>query len=257
MWITLLFELKRHKGRFFIFTIISVAVVSLSGLIPYFIDPDAIPGAFNDFAQSQLSFINYIIIFGACFFFGGIIVEEFQHKTYLILFPKTEKLKLIAGKYIGNFILFATVLSIFYGYTAILGLVFYQQLTIEFLFSFLTCIFYTTAISTFVLVFSSCMRSVSSAIVISIVFLFIAFDMISTFIGLAIPYVEPIYFIHYHASLITQVFDFPEVRYIEFTFLFHMRTWLTPTHVTGIIVQIIYIVFDLALSYFIFNLREL
>ncbi len=81
--------------------------------------------------------------------------------------------------------------------------------------------------------------------------------MSSSFIMIALPYVEPIYILTYHSSLYTQIFDFPEVRYYDLSFLFLIRTWLTPTLISGISVQLIYIGFDLTLSYFIFNLREL
>lgn len=256
-WITLSFELKRHKGRFIIFAIISIAVASLSGLLPYFIDPDALADTFNGFISSQLSFISYLIIFGACFFFGGIIAEEFQYKTYLILFPKTHKLKIVAGKFLGNCVLFLTVLSIFYGYSAVLGFIFYQTITIEFFYSYLFCIFYSLTISTFILLISSFMKTATSAIVISVILLFMVFDTVSTFINLALPYVEPVYMITYNASFITNIFNFPEVRYTEISFMFHMRIWMTPTIITGITMQLIYIVFDLVLSYLIFQLREL
>ncbi len=101
------------------------------------------------------------------------------------------------------------------------------------------------------------MRSVSSSVVISVLILFLGFNMTLGFIMIAFPYMEPIYILTYHSSLYIQIFDFPEVRYYDLSFLFLIRTWLTPTLISGISVQLIYIGFDLTLSYFIFNLREL
>ncbi len=171
--ITLLFELKRHKGRFYIFTLISLFFITLSGLIPNLINPDLLPDTFNDFASSQLSFINFIIIFASFFFFGAIIAEEFQYKTNLILFPKINKLKLIAGKFLGNIILFLSVLSIYYLYYLILGLIFFQQISFEFFLSYLFTLLYGIAVSTFILAISSFMRSVLFSIIISFLLLFV------------------------------------------------------------------------------------
>ena len=255
--ITILFEMKRHKGRFYIFTLISIIIPTLVGLIPNLLNPDLLPETFNVFASSQLTFINFIIIFGSFFFFGGIIAEEFQRKTYLILFPKINKLKLITGKFFGNVILFFAVLSIYYGYNIILGLIFFQQISFEFLLSYIFCLLYGITVSTLVLFISSFMRTVTSSIVISFLILFVGFNMISTFIMLFFPYVEPIYFITYHGNMMVRILNFPEVRYQELTFILYMRTWLTPTIITNISIQLIYIGFDLILSYFIFNLREL
>ncbi len=159
--------------------------------------------------------------------------------------------------FLGNLLLFIIVLSIYFTFNAILGLIFFQQLTIEFLFSYIFGIFYGITVSTFILLISSLMRSVSSSVVISVLILFIGFNMSVGIIMIAFPYVEPIYILTYHSSLYTQIFDFPEVRYYDLSFLFLMRTWLTPTLISGISVQLIYIGFDLTLSYFIFNLREL
>ncbi len=169
--ITLLFEIKRHKGRFYIFTLIGLIVPTLLGLLPYLINPDTLPKTFNNYAISLLTYIDFIIIFGSCFFFSGIISEEFQSKTYLILFPKINKLKLIIRKILGNLLLFIIVLSIYFTFNAILGLIFFQQLTIEFLFSYIFCIFYGITVSTFILLISSLMRSVSSLVVISVLIL--------------------------------------------------------------------------------------
>ncbi len=255
--ITLLFELKRHKGRFYLFTLISLALITLSGLIPYLVNPDLLQDTFNDFASTQLGFINYIIIFASFFFFGAIIAEEFQYKTYLILFPKINKLKLIAGKFLGNLILFLSVLTIYYIYYLILGLIFFQQISFEFFLSYLFTLLYGIAVSTFILAISSFMRSVSFSIIISFLLLFVGFSTISTFLTLFLPYVEPIYLITYHGSMNVQIFNFPDLRYYESTFFIYMRIWLTPSIITNISIQLIYIGFDFILSYFIFNLREL
>lgn len=255
--ITLLFELKRHKGRFYIFTLISLFFITLSGLIPNLINPDLLPDTFNDFASSQLSFINFIIIFASFFFFGAIIAEEFQYKTNLILFPKINKLKLIAGKFLGNIILFLSVLSIYYLYYLILGLIFFQQISFEFFLSYLFTLLYGIAVSTFILAISSFMRSVLFSIIISFLLLFVGFNIISTVLTLFLPYVEPIYLMTYHGNMNIRIFNFPDVRFQESTFLFYMRTWLTPSIIVNISIQLIYIGFDLIISYFIFNLREL
>lgn len=254
--ITLLFELKRHKGRFYIFTLISIVLITLSGLIPNLINPDLLPDTFNDFASSQLFFINFIIIFGSFFFFGAIIAEEFQNKTYLILFPKINKLELIVGKFLGNIILYLSVLSIYYLYYSILGFIFFQQISFEFFLSYFFTLLYGITVSTFILAISSFMRSVSFSIIISFLLLFVVFNIISVLL-MFLPYVEHIYLITYHGNMNIRIFNFPDVRYVESFFLFFSRTWLTPSIIVNISIQLIYIGFNLILSYLIFNLREL
>lgn len=259
---TINFELKKQRNKFVIFLIISIVILLLISLLPYALIPDnPLPDTQIEYFNGGVSFLPFTILFAACFFFSGIICSEFSKKTGYIIFPKINKYKLIVGKYLGNLILITTIIALNYLVLGLLGVFSYRELVdIRLYISFGIALFYILAISSFVTVFSSLLKSVNMTIVATILILLIGFDIVSSLTTLANPDLEPIYSLTYLSILITSVLNevFPEIRYTEITQEdFTFRIWLTPTIGIGIIVLAIYTVSCLILAALLFKRKQI
>lgn len=262
---TYVFELKKHKMRFIIFTGIDLAIGILLGLLPIALVPEnPLSSTQASYLQQGLSFIDMLTIFGCCFFFAGIICSEFSDKTGFVTFPKINKYKLIIGKYLGNLTLFVGVIGIYYFGLGLIGLYYYGgPITVRYYYSFGLAVLYLVAVSSFVTFFSSFMKSVNITIVATILILFIGFSIVTQFIVLANPDIEPIYSLSYVSGMITRILglNYPtkiEDRYVEMTFEnFTVRSWIVPTIEMGITVLLLYIVICFLAAALIFKRKQL
>ena len=257
------FELKQQWKKFVSFSILSVLIVFLMSYVMYaFIPYSLLPATQSEFLDSGLMFLSmFIIVFAACFFFSGIICSEFDKKTGYIIFPKINKFKLIIGKYLGNLTLIIGVISVYY---VTLGLFcwYYYGVSVNLLYilSYMIALVYVLAVSSFVTLFSSFMKTVNMTIISTILILFIGFNMIDNLVTVFAPDFEPIYSMQFASNLISSILEqpFPDPRYMDITIRdFTIRTWLTPTFQTGITVLVIYMLSSLLLASIIFKRRQL
>ena len=262
---TYLFELKKQWKKFIAFSMVSVAFVILLSYLPYALIPDnPLPETQVEYFQTGLNFIIMIFLFAACFFFGGIICEEFGDKTGYITFPIINKYKLIIGKYLGGTTLIIGVVGAFYFALGILGIYYYGgPINYRYYYSFGIAVLYILAVSSFVTFFSSFMKNVNMSIVSAIMLLLIANIMVDWLIVLLFPNFEPIYSLDHAAKLISYILekDFPtEIgdRYEKFERRgFSQIVWLTPTIETGITILLSYTIICLVASAIIFKRRQL
>ncbi len=262
---TYIFELKKHKKHFLVFLIVTVAILILTGIVPYAIVPqDEISSAQWIYLQSGLGFMNWFIIFGGGFFYAGIICSEYSDKTGFIVFPKISKYKLAIGKYFGNLTLLTGVIGFYYLVLGVIGIYYYGGPIISrFFLSFLMAFLYLLAVTSFVTFFSSFMPNVNLTIVITIILLLIVYSIVSQIVVLNNPDIEPIWDLSYISNLIPYVLElkFPtktEDRYMEFgNQNFRIRTWIVPTIETGIIVMLLYMIICLVVATLIFTRRQL
>lgn len=271
------FQFKQQWKKFIFFSILGVIFVFLLSYLPYALVPDnPLPATQEEFLQSGLAFLEFELVFSACFFFGGIIVSEFADKTGHIIYPVINKYKVFFGKYLGSLTMVVGIAAVFYLNIAILALGFYGgPLNIRFFYSFLFAVLYIVAISSFVTFFSSFMRSATMTIVFSIMILFMAFNIVDQLIVVFAPDFEPIYSINHASNLISYILeqDFPTAladRFRDISFSpptgmgmgggggdFTFRTWLTPTIEMGITIMIIYTVVSLSAAMLILSRKQL
>ena len=264
-----MFELKQQWKKFVSFSALSILIVFLMSYVMYAVIPSSLlPDTQTEFLNTGLMFLSmFIIVFAACFFFSGIICSEYDKKTGYIIFPKINKFKLIAGKYLGNLTLIIGVIMVYY---ITLGLFcwYYYGVSVNLLFlaSFAIAILYVLAVSSFVTLFSSFMKSVNMTIISTIMILFIGFQMADQLVTVFIPEFEPIYSMQFASNLISSILTqpFPNPRYDDFSMPipgmgegFNIRMWITPTFETGITVLILYMVISLTLASIIFKRRQL
>ncbi|MHA1293664.1 MAG: hypothetical protein ACTSQJ_13480 [Promethearchaeota archaeon] len=256
------FELKQHKKKFLIFIIITLLIFFLTSTLLYSVFPEySLPDNQTEYFASGLSLLSLIILFASCFFFAGIICTEFSEKTGYVVFPKINKYKLIIGKYFGNLTLVIIFVSIFYIFLAIGGYYYYGgPINFRILRSLGFAVLYILALSSFVTLFSSFMKSENMTIVSTIIILLIVLQIVDQIIQLSNPDLEPLYSLNYLSKLIEYSLyeEFPNPRYEEIDFDdFMYRIWLTPTIESGIIMLILYTIICLSLASILFKRRQL
>ena len=267
---TYIFELKQRWKKFVIFSII-IGLFGLLSVIDYVLFPEnSIPKTQALYFEDELGLIILINIFSVCFFFGGIICTEYSKKTGYIVFPKINKYKLITGKYLGALTLVIGTTGIFYYVLGLLGLYFYGgPITSRLYLSFGIACLYLLAVSSFVTLISSFMRSENVTIITAILMLLIGFSIIDSLVVLWYPDIEPLYSLNYLSNLITSVLrkNFPtnrKDRFIDIEFRdeeedegFKFRQWITPSIEDGITFMILYAVICMSLTMVIFKRRQL
>ncbi len=267
---TVIFEMKKQKKKLYFFLGVAILVAILVGyllqLIPSYLLSDTQAGFFN----SGLTFISFITLFAACLFFSGIICSEFDKRTGFIVFPKINKYKLILGKYLGNLLLVVFIITVYYFILGILGIYYYGgPITIRFFYSYGFAVLYVIALSSFVTLFSSFMKSETVTIIISLIILLIGLNIADQIITLVFrDAFEPLYSLSYLGNIITSIleFPFPDPRYSEFSFSgmgpfgggsFIFGTWVTPSIEMAITLLSVYIIACFVLAALLFKRRQL
>ncbi len=261
---TYIFELKQRWKKFVIFSII-ISLIGLLNVIGYVVFPEnSLPNSQVLYFEDELGLIILINIFSVCFFFGGIICTEFSQKTGYVVFPKTNKYKLIIGKYLGALTLVIGVNGLYYYVIGLLGLYFYGgPINRRFFISFGISCLYLLSVSSFVTLLSSFMRSVNITIITAILMLLIGFSIIASLVVLSNPDIEPLYSLNYLSRLITSVVrEIPsqkrEDRYEDYEDEgFTYREWITPSIEGGITSMVLYAVICISLAMVIFKRRQL
>ncbi len=266
---TFIFELKKQWKKLIAFMTIAVGFAFLGSFLPYLLAPDnPLPATLAEFIKDSLSFITMIIIFSTCFFFGGIIVSEFSDKTGHIVFPIINRYKVILGKYLGAFFMEFIVLATYYITLIFMGLYYYGgPVPARIINSFLTAILYMLAVSAFVAMFSSFMKSVNMTIVATIMILLIVNMMVDALISLSIPEFEPVYSLNYMSNLIeyTLEAEFPKERFVEFTGFSpgpqvpgggSRSTWITPSAIGGITIALAYFITCMSIALIKFSRKQ-
>ncbi len=254
------FELKKQVNKFFLLSMVSLLYVISLSFIPYILFAEyALPDTFVMFFREGYQYLNYIIIFAACLFFGGIICEEFDYKTGYLTFPVMNRYKLIFGKFLCNISLIFGIIVVFYLTLGIVGVYFFGEgVPIEYFGSLLMALLYTLAVCSVLMFLSSVMKNVTMTMVSGLMLLLIASSIINMLGTMLFSDIEPLYSLEYSENLISYILDFPEERYMEMKRgEFTRVTWLTPTVEAGVTVMILYSVIFISLSMIIFRKRQL
>ncbi|MEJ2295784.1 MAG: ABC transporter permease [Candidatus Lokiarchaeota archaeon] len=267
---TIVFEMKKQKKKLFFFLGVAILIAVLLGYLLQLIPGNLLSDTQATFFSGGLRFISFLTLFAACLFFSGIICSEFNKKTGFIVFPKINKYKLIIGKYIGNLILVVFIITVYYFVLAILGVYYYGAfINIRIFYSYSFAVLYLIALSSFVTLFSSFMKSETVTIIITLIILLIGFTIADQIITLVFrDTFEPLYSLSYLGNIISSILDnpFPNPRYRESSFSgagpfgggsFTFGTWLTPSIGMAITLLLVYIVACFILAALLFKRRQL
>ena len=263
---TIAFEFKRNLKNFilmlFVFSLVFFVILLISEL--QLAQDVALPNDPVEYIDDYLTqFFGFLIIISASLFGGSIIVEDFQKQTGNLLFPKISKTRLLIGRLTSRYILNAICVSFYYVLISIITFAKYSEIPITLWASLVWALLYTLSLLIFVTFMSSIMRSTSAAIISSILFLLIVFNMITMILRFAGLTIEPLYLLTYYEGIITGSLSIPNPRYIEITMpapgtgeFVTFTQWLTPTELAALIGMLIYICVLLVSAYFIYQRRQ-
>lgn len=268
---TIIFEMKKQRKKLYFFTMVTILVAVLLSYILQLFPDNLLSDTQAEFFSSGLGFISFISLFAACLFFSGIICSEFNKRTGFIVFPKINKYKLILGKYLGNLFLVVFIITIYYFVLGLMGFYYYGgPINIRIFYSYGFAILYVIALSSFVTLFSSFMKNVNITIIITLIILFMGFNIADMIVNLIYADTfEPLYSLSYLGNLITSILEnpFPDPRYVEYSFggmgpggmggEFSFGTWVTPSIAMGTTLLLVYIVVFFVLAAILFKRRQL
>jgi len=268
---TIIFEMKKQRKKLYFFTMVTILVAVLLSYILHLFSDNLLSDTQADFFSSGLGFISFITLFAACLFFSGIICSEFNKRTGFIVFPKINKYKLIIGKYLGNLILVVFIVTVYYFVLGLFGFYYYGgPINIRIFYSYGFAILYVIALSSFVTLFSSFMKNVNITIIITLIILFMGFNIADMIVNLIYADTfEPLYSLSYLGNLITSILEnpFPDPRYVEYSFggmgpggmggSFSYGSWVTPSIAMGTTILLVYIVVFFVIAALLFKRRQL
>ena len=268
---TIIFEMKKQRKKFYFFTMVSILVAVLLSYILQLFPEYPLSDTQAEFFSSGLGFISFITLFAACLFFSGIICSEFNKRTGFIVFPKINKYKLIIGKYLGNLFLVIFIVTVYYIVLGLFGFFYYGgPINIRIFYSYGFAVLYVIALSSFVTLFSSFMKNVNVTIIITLIILFMGFNIADMIVNLIYADTfEPLYSLAYLDNLITSILQnpFPDPRYVEYSFggmgpggmggSFSYGSWVTPSIFMGTTLLLVYIVVFFVLAALLFKRRQL
>jgi ABC-type transport system involved in multi-copper enzyme maturation permease subunit len=263
---TITFEFKRNLKNF----IIILAVYTLIFFLFFLIGElqwgagVSLPSESVDYVADYLgTLFGFLILISSSLFAGSIIVEDFRKQTGNLLFPKISKTRLLIGRLISRFSLNAICISFYYVLISIITFTKYGEIPIEIWLSLIWAVFYAFTMFSFVTFMSSIMRSTATAIIVSILFLLIGFNIITMILRFAGLEFEPLFLLTYYEGIISGILSMPDPRYIEMVFPgpgggdpITFIQWLTPTWEVAAIGMSIYSGVLLVLAYFIYKRRQ-
>ncbi|NVM19814.1 MAG: ABC transporter permease [Candidatus Lokiarchaeota archaeon] len=264
---TMVFQMKKQRKKLYFFMLVSILVAVLVCYILQLFPDYPLSDTQAEFFSGGLTFISFITLFAACLFFSGIICSEFDKRTGFIVFPKINKYKLIIGKYLGNLILVVFIVAVYYFVLGLFGFLYYGgPINIRIFYSFGFSVLYVIALSSVVTLFSSFLKNVNITIIITLIILFMGFNIADQIINLIFADAfEPLYSLAHLGKLITSVLlnPFPDPRYLVqspfggFGGGFMFGSWVTPSIFMGTTLLLVYIVGCFALAAILFKRRQL
>ena len=198
MYLTIKFELLKHikRKRILITLILAILIPLIFFIIPPLLGRDYADTA-NGFANSNLGFVNLLIILSGAIFAGDSISGEFENKTGLLLFPTPQrKSSIFVGKYIASVIATWLIVSLYYLITIIEVASIYgaSGISVEIAQSFLLALLYSTSVVSIVFFFSSIMKKTITSSLIGFFLLLMILPIITAVFTVA--EVDPLSLIH-------------------------------------------------------------
>ena len=253
------FELLKHvkRKRFLIVLFLAVLTPAIFYIIPEVQHTD-FPKSAMEFANTNLGFINWLIVISAAIFAGDAISSEYENKTGLLLFATPQRrTSIFVGKYFAALI--ATCLGIFLYYlvTALEIVQIYgpSSMIMEFNKSLMIAIIYSISVVSVIFFFSSVFkRTITSSLIGFFLFLMILPIITGVLKGVE---VEPWFLVTYSGELIQDVLVIPNS--LTYGPGRHMNSVgaFEPEFYTGLSVMVFYSVFFYFASIIIANRKVL
>ncbi len=261
---TINFEVKRHKKNMLTSFGVVVLFYILSLLINVIGERRGVesPATAGAYMASYLDMIfGLFILIIAVMYGGSMIALDYEKQTGNLIFPKITKGRLFVGRLIARYLLAALSVTSYYILVAVTALIKYHTLPVEALASFAWALLYMLAVLSMVIFFSSFLKKTSTTIVISLVMIFIVFNLTSSILVIAGIEIEPLFILTYYSNIISQSFSMPTERFFEGPLTPNPDgpsgfQWITPSATGAAVGMIIYAAVLLIAAYFLFRRRQ-
>lgn len=261
---TIGFEVKRHKRNILISFGVVVLFYVLSLLINVIGEARGIeaPTTVGAYMASYLDMVFALFILIIAVMFGAsMIALDYDKQTGNLIFPKVTKGRLFVGRLIARYLLAALSVTSYYILVSVTALIKYHTLPVEVLTSFAWALLYMLAVLSMVIFFSSFLNKTSTTIVLSLVMVFIVFNMTTTLLVIGGVEIEPLFILTYYSKIIPQSFDMPTERFFEGSLTPNPDgpsglQWITPSATGAVLGMIIYAAVLLIAAYFLFRRRQ-
>ncbi len=268
---TIEFEFQKNLSKFISMLLMSIGIFLLFLIIQMIQESAgvAVPDDPVDFFEAYLMMIDFLILIIAVTFGGGIIAEDFEKETGNLLFPKIQKNRLLAGRIIARYFYAALTVVFYYALVGISTLIKYEWVPSIVWESMGWALLYTFAVFSFMILFSSFMKRVASAMIVGMMIVLMVFQLTSMILMFTGVTIEPLFILTYYANIITIWFNMPAERFTEFGFggppgmgpgmgdgMPTFMSWATPNATGAILGMAIYSIICIALSYIIYKRRQ-
>jgi ABC-type transport system involved in multi-copper enzyme maturation permease subunit len=200
-------ELMKHikRKRFLIVILLATLTPAIFYIIPEIQNTD-FPNSATEFANTNLGFINWLIVISAAIFAGDAISSEFENKTGLLLFASPQRrTSILVGKYFAALIATCMGVLIYFLITALEIVQIYglSSISLDFNKSLIIALIYSISVVS-VIYFFSCLfkRTITSSLIGFFLFLMILPIISGVLKGVDI---EPWFLVTYSGELIQDV----------------------------------------------------
>lgn len=257
--ITIKFQMKKEEKKFIIFTLASSIFLILSQFLFYYLPSGDLPEISEQFFYRDIT-LYLLTVIGTTLFFAGIISEDYDKKTGLIIFPKIKRTIFFIGKFMGSYLYISLISCIIYGLNGIISYYFYADIPLSpFLTSFHLTVLYLFAFGGFVSLISALLRNETAVIVFSLLIGLLGFEILELLIGVIAPKLEPLFSLQYLHRIILIVYEMAylegimEVRFCEDC----AHPWYTPTISGAIFGMLAYFFITIIFTIYILKKKEL
>ncbi|MCX6650943.1 MAG: ABC transporter permease [Methanomassiliicoccales archaeon] len=232
---------------------IDALVLLLITLLPPLLGSDYSDDA-DSFVRTYASFGTVLVVIGATFFAGDVIVSEFQNRTGFLLFPNpVKKGTLLIGKFLASVAAMFLVLVIYYGVALLLGVGITGGLSVNGVESLMLAMPYSVAALAVGYLISTVMKGSTGALILTFALFLFIFSIITSV--LSASGVDPWFILSQAGQSITDVFG-ASTSDNGGGSGFSMNSYSADTGVS-IAVMLAYTIVALALTYVLFKRREM
>lgn len=268
---TVAFEWSRNRRKtlgLLVFTSVLPVLTYLTSWVQFNAGVSA-PEDPVDFASNFFGFFTFFALVVGVAYGGPVVATDFERETGNLLFPKTSKSRLLAGRVAGNYALAAVQVAAYYAWVAAFVAATYDgEVPGALLTSFGWALLYVLAVFSFTTLFSSFMKSTAFTMVAVVLLLLLGFNIVQQLV-VVFAGVEPLFSLPYYGEIIANSLDMPAERkqVIEIPFgpggpgggngdSFSFVQWITPAPAGALAGMVAYVVVSLVLAHVLFKRRQ-
>jgi len=253
------FQMKKEWKRFIILAITLGIFTFLYDFLFYYFPAGSLYELAEMYFKSDVMLYFFTFI-GATLLFSGIISEDYDKKTGLVIFPKLSKPIFSLGKFLGSFIYMSLIMVLIYSLKGLFSFYYYATIPLlPYFTSFYLALFFLLAVGGFNFLLSALFNNENKVIIFSLLLSVVGFNILELIMGTIFPYIEPFFSLEYLYKIILKVY---EITYVSNPFEHRFfknssKPWSNPTIPGAIISMIVYFIITFLIGMIISKKKEL